>query len=51
MVEEAFTDDVTSRAGDGPLEVHANWGDLLRNLEGGEGYRPYKDEALLRRIT
>lgn len=41
---------VTSTSG-GKREVHANWGDLLRNLEGGEGYKPYEDERLLKRLS
>lgn len=41
---------VTSIANGQPAETHAHWRDLLRNLEGGDGYKPYEDERLLGRM-
>lgn len=41
---------VTSTFG-GRREVHANWSELLLNLEGGKGYKPYEDETLLGRMA
>jgi hypothetical protein len=41
---------VTSKRGDGPIEVHATWGGLLRNLETGDGYQPDQDPNLLAKL-
>src|SRR5664279_4486917 len=40
---------VTSTAR-GRQEVHAHWGDLLRNLEGGNGWKPAEDAGLASRL-
>lgn len=40
---------VISHSG-GISQVHASWADLLRNLEGGDGYHPGRDESLINRL-
>lgn len=42
---------VTGRWGGKPATVYARWADLLRNLEGGDGYQPEKVVDLWRRVS
>ena len=41
---------VSVQARGGVREVMALWGDLLRNMEGEDGYRPDRDERLISRL-